>query len=302
MIISNSEIDTLGTCERLHYYKFGLGLQPKKNNYPIRVGVAGHRVLETYYRAGLTSNDRREWYLAAVNELAVLMSSCRTEEDSDIMNLVSRRFQQYVTHYPIDNKEWRIVDVEGQYQIPLSSDITYGMRLDLLVEVMTGPWRGQFIVVDHKFCYAFQTPEEIQMNAQLPKYILTLRYNGFKISRGILNQIRYRDDIKDETKIFRRAPMKPNEIRMAAMMEEQLKSSIDVAKRLNMPVADYREQSRRHLSKFVCGFCQFQLPCSLELDGKDVEASRVLAMDYKESTYGYRNSPSLPTPLPSDFL
>jgi hypothetical protein len=54
----------------MHYYKFALGLQPRRASHFIRIGVVGHKVLETYYRAGLETNSNRgEMYLAAMDEL-----------------------------------------------------------------------------------------------------------------------------------------------------------------------------------------------------------------------------------------
>ena len=169
-----------------------------------------------------------------------------------------------------------------------TDDIDFGMTLDLLVEVTTGPLRGQVLVVDHKFCYNFFTNEEIEMNSQLPKYIVTLRELGFNVRKAVLNQIRYRGDIKDGNKLFRRSYVSPSPTRLSAIMEEQLKVSELVLDRVRMPVSEYRRIARRSMSKRNCGMCSFRGPCSMELDGRELEASRALSLHYTENTYGYR--------------
>jgi len=286
IVISNSEGETFSTCERMHYYKFALGLQPRRASHFIRIGVVGHKVLETYYRAGLETNSNRgEMYLAAMDELTRFADIAKDEDDMAIVSLISSRIQLYVNTY---KDTFRVIDVEGKYHKKLTDEITYGMTLDLLVEETAGPYRGQHFVIDHKFCYNFQTPDELSMNSQLPKYIDTLRGYGFNVKRGMLNQIRYRGDIKEESKLFKRQYLKPSDIRLMGIMDEQLKVSKEIHKRVTMPVALYRETSRRSMSKRNCGSCQFRLPCSMELDGNEQQATSILANDYIANTYGYR--------------
>lgn len=245
----------------------------------------GHKVLETFYRTGLDTPNKREWYDAAIAEIERLTETAIDEEDLEITALVSDRFNKYVRHYRDD---WRIVDVEGKYQQHLEDDITYGMTLDLLIEEQSGAYRGQYIVIDHKWCYNFQTPDELMMNSQIPKYIATLRNNGFNVTRGMLNLIRYRSDIKDTDKLFKRSPLKPTDLRVENIMREQVATARLVRDRILMPVADYRDIAKRSMNKRNCGSCHFRLPCSLELDGRDKDASTALAVDYVENTYGYR--------------
>ncbi len=286
IIISGSEGETFNTCERSHYYKFALGLEPKRFSHFIRIGVVGHKVLETYYRCAMeTNNDRKAMYLAAVDELANFISRAQDEEEHDVIDIVSSRINQYMSFY---KDTWRVLDVEGKYFMPITENINYGMTLDLLVEETSGPYRGQAIVIDHKFCYNFFSPEELSMNAQMPRYISTLKHLGFDVRRGILNQVRYRADIKDPTKFFKRAYIKPSEHRLEAIMEEQRRVSETIHERVSLPVSVYRDISKRSMSRRNCGSCHFRLPCSLELDGKDMDASRVLSLDYVENSYGYR--------------
>lgn len=287
VIISGSEGETFSTCERSHYYKFALGLQPKQENIYIRIGVAGHKALETFYRCALESNnDLSAMKVAVYEELGRMADKANDEEDFETISLISSRMGKYMDLYSGDG--WRVIDVEGRYIHKLTDDIDYGMTLDLLVECTKGPLRGQCLVVDHKFCYNFFTPDEVEMNSQLPKYIVVLKQLGFNVRRGVLNQVRYRGDIKDGAKLFRRALIEPTTQRLEAIMDEQQKVSELIFQNLSKPVSTYRDEARRAMSKRNCGNCSFRKPCSMELDGRDHDASRLLAIHFKENTYGYR--------------
>lgn len=286
MQISNSEGETFDHCERAHFYQFGLGLMPKHSSRYIKIGVLGHRILEAYYRRGLETTDVQEWVRAGLDELVAVYTEAQDEDDIDIAELLANRYRLYTQRYSADH--WRVIDVEGQYERKLTDDITYVMRLDLLVEDTGGPYKGQHLVVDHKFCYAFFSPEELSMNSQLVKYIATLQGYGFNVSRGILNQVRSREDIKDPLKMLRREIIRPSQERMDGMMHEQLMTSEVIASRLTMPVSAQRVMAKRSISRRNCGPCGFLLPCGMALDGRDKDESRVLAGDYGHNTYGYR--------------
>src|ERR1044071_469350 len=189
MIISNSEVETYDNGERQHYYKFGLVLRPLVDKAAIRLGVYGHYVLESYYRQGLETNNRRVWYDAAIASIQELIDGAKSEQDHDLISLVTTRFHQYINYYA-DDTSWRIVDVEGTYILEIAPEISYAMTLDLLIQETVGPARGQYVVIDHKFIYRFHSIDEILMNAQIPKYIYTLRQSGFDVRYGMLNEIR----------------------------------------------------------------------------------------------------------------
>jgi hypothetical protein len=288
MIISNSEVETYNNCERQHYYKFGLGLRPLVDKAAIRLGVYGHYVLESYYRQGLETNNRRVWYDAAIASIQELIDGAKSEQDHDLISLVTTRFHQYINYYA-DDTSWRIVDVEGTYILEIAPEISYAMTLDLLIQETVGPARGQYVVIDHKFIYRFHSIDEILMNAQIPKYIYTLRQSGFDVRYGMLNEIRSRTGIQDETKLFNRAVIRPSAVRMRGLIREQERTSDLIKRRLERPIANYRETARRNVAKITCGNCDFRLPCSMALDERFDQESRILAISYVPNTYGYRH-------------
>lgn len=287
MIISNSEVDTFLRCRKQHWYQYVLGLYPRKLSRPNHIGLLGHHILEVYYRYIKEGFSRVDAFHAGMNELI----AAHAHVDSDVVALVSQRFMQYYEYYPTE--DFDIVDVEGVYKTPLNDRITYGLTLDLLVKYHTGPWRGQYVVIDHKFKYNFLTADENSMHVQTYKYIWTLRKLGFPIKRALINQIRYREDIRDIDKLFSRIEMNPKTPEhIDNIMAEHLKVSEEIYTLKREPVAVSSLGASRRLNGNECKMCYFRLPCHLELIGKD--PSGTLASMYSPSDphtfyrqYGY---------------
>lgn len=284
MIISHSEVDTFLGCRRLHYYRYALGLFPKKVSRANNIGNFGHYVLEYYYKAlkdGASSEDAYEAGMQAIMRAF-------GHEDPDIVELVSSLFSKYYQKYSHETELFEIVDVEGVHLVPVTDDITYGLTLDLLVRYIKGPLTGQYAVIDHKFKYNFFTADELSMHAQTFKYIWALQKKGYPIKRSILNQIRYREDVRDVTKLFRRVELVPTSVQLDNIMAEHMQTAQTVHDAKTQPVAWYAQNAPRRLNSRDCQNCYFRVPCRQELLG--VDASLTLATMYtpEESSSIYR--------------
>lgn len=270
LIISNSEADAYLQCRRLHYYKHALGLYPRKLSRANHIGLLGHHILETYYRSIKDGSSKA----VAFADAMVTLSTAFGHEEPEIIDLISTRMRQYHEYYK-DDDDFQIVDVEGVYRAPLNSNIELGTTLDLLVYYNSGPWAGQYVVIDHKFKYNFLTADEMSMHAQTYKYIWVLRQNGFNIRRSIINQIRYRDDLKDINKIFRRVEGCPTDAQIDGIINEHRKVAEEIYEHKTSPVAWYADNAPRRMNSRDCAGCYFRIPCRQELLGLD--ASRTLS-------------------------
>lgn len=277
MIISNSEVDAKLRCERLHYYAYALGLRAKSLSRPNNIGNLGHLVLETYYHMLMEGHSKEDAFQAGMQKIIEAFD----HEEYDVVSLISERFLQYTKHYSDD--DFRIVAVEGKYTVPLNDHIDFGMTLDLLVEYIKGPWRGQFVVMDHKFHYNFQTVDELSMHVQTYKYIWGLRKLGYPVTRSVLNQIRYREGIKDESKLFTRQQLKPTEAQLETIMEEHLYNAERIYAAKTKPVAWYASHAPRRFNSKDCSGCYFRIPCRQELLGLDV--SKTLTSMYSPESH-----------------
>lgn len=275
-IISNSEITTFNECTRRHYYAYVLEIGPKELNLPIYRGVIGHSALDSYYtelKAGETVESARKAAFAVIDkEIARIVTETPEEfERLQICVKLKKLIEAYSEHYRVE--PFRVLETEKVYTAPISveKELEYGGILDLVIEYTAGPYRGDIAVVDHKFVYNFKSIVELEMDAQLPKFIKVLRANGYTVSKALFNQIRHRD-LKNPSPddIFKRVPARTNNFAIEEIWAEQVETADEIANYLRPP--------RRTLSQMVCKGCFYASLCKAELNGEDV--SNMIASDY----------------------
>jgi hypothetical protein len=285
--ISNSEVDTFLQCRRRHYYRFGLGLEPVSNSLALDRGLIGHKALEHYYIAKHAGKDKDECIQAAHTYLnGILITDLDNINLSQVIFELKRQIIRYAEHRW--DEPWDIISVEQEFRAPIGEDLFFGMKTDLVVRLLTGEHKGNIVVVDHKWTYNFWSPDDFKYNVQIPKYVATIKGAGTFVSRGIINEIRYRE-LKNPTyeDEFRRTPIIPSGTVLRAVMAEQVVLSEKIAKIKRLPVAEQSRKATRNMNKNVCKFCPFKGPCYSELQGLDV--STTLATRFRPSTYGYDN-------------
>lgn len=282
LIISHSEVDSFLRCKRSHYYGYALGIIPNKFSRPNNIGNLGHHILETYYRLRMTGETKKDAFHGGMAEL----KRAKGHEDIEVIDLVGERFIQYVGYY--DDNDFRILDVEGVHTLKLNDHITYGMTLDLLVEYTSGPNKGNIVVVDHKFKYNFETTDSLSMHVQTLKYIWALRKLGYPVKGSMLNQIRYRIDVHDTYKLFKRQPVPYTDVQLENIMQEHLYVAEEIYNTKTQPVSWYTYNAPRRLSPRECTGCYFRIPCRQELLGKDVSLTLTSMYSPERSDAYYR--------------
>ena len=285
--ISNSEVSSYLTCQRKHFYAHGLGIQPKTTSVSLSRGVIGHEMLAEYY--SVLQEDPRN-IIVARNRAYDRLDQHAIGGNADLPMLVELRqlVSFYFDFHADDTKLFDILEVEKYYKMPLSQEYQYGMRLDLLVQMKTGPYIGEKIIIDHKFLYAFPDASDIMLNAQLPKYIATLRQNGMDVKRGMLNTLRWRvtkANTENAIERFKRDIITPTDIEIRNIMKDQVLVSERITHDMGMGIKAYGETATRVLNKMICQNCPFQSPCKTELMGEDI--SLMLQTDFEKNTYGY---------------
>ncbi len=271
-IISNTEITSYNTCKRQHYYMYGMQIEPREYPIHIRRGEVGHSVLEQYYlyrKAGLNHTES----LHFANEVILLELSETDPEDYETINMLadlSKLMAQYFIYY--ENDQFNIISVEKMISAPLIEDIDFGLYVDLIVEITTGPHRGEIVIWDHKFVNNFKSNDDLKLDGQQPKYVKTAQLNGIPVKRSIFNQIRYRKmkDPKPED-LFRRSPLISSKKAISTIWNESTTAAVEIAANTH-PI-------RRTLSYSACKFCFFKDLCMTELAGEPVET--MLKTNYK---------------------
>lgn len=283
MIMSNSEVEAFQKCQRKHWYGYGLNLSPREKNLPLRAGILGHSVLEKYYKAKRAELTHDECVHEGLSVLAAYM----LHPDVEVYSIVLKRFLEYAEHYR--HEPFRVIDVEGVYTMPLGNGIEYALTLDLLVEYTSGQYKGQQVLIDHKWTSDFWSENAVNMLPQIPKYIYTLRKLGSTADFGIVSQIRYRK-MKDgytPDKIFRRSIVKPTPERIANIIRIHEKVTSIIRQRKIFPDL-WEMDAVQTIYRQQCDNCFFRTPCEIELDGRD--ASYTFQTMYEQNTYGYKDS------------
>jgi len=281
MIVSNTEISTYNICKRRHHYQSILKLEPSLLPVPLYRGIVGHMGWEAYYISGRDVNAAKNIFRLELAELAVNYpeETKHFEALSQLMILIEKYHEFY------GEDEFEVLEIEKSYRAPISleEDLWFGLRLDLLGRFTRGPYRGDLVIVDHKFVYNLKTKEDIEVDGQMPKYTKTLQANGLTITKWLFNQIRYRSlKDPDPSKIFKRELVKDSPEETEQIWKEQKEAALEI--RDNQENPNY--SPRRSLHPIVCKGCQFQKLCKAELRGHNTNT--MMRLEYKPSTYvGY---------------
>ncbi len=288
-IVSNTEVTQYNTCKRSHRYRFGTdgntGIEPRLLNmsYALYRGIIGHEALAAYYQimqSGFEVDDCRFAAMQVINKerMRVLQESPEDFGHIEVLNELSMLLEAYSVFWASDKFLFTVVAVEEVYTANIALDLDYGMRLDLLVRFKTGLYKDELCLIDHKFSYNFKTPMEMSLDAQLPKYVNTLRKNGLAVKHAWFNQIRYRS-IRNAApnQIFKRDSGELNKTAMNTIWDEQRGLALELSANPSYP---YRNQGI-----ITCRGCYFQKICNADLKGEDTTLLR--KMEYRDNSYGY---------------
>ena len=281
-IISSTEITAKNTCDKLHDYMYNQNLEPAQYSLEIRRGYTGHKVLQAYYEC-LRDNWNHE---AAVNYASDTLGDIIRESDPEdtehtqMLADLSRLLIKYFDYYRGDTKKYKILAVEKVFTTPISGETGFGMILDLLVERITGEFRGYVDIIDHKFTNNFKTNDDLRLDGQQPRYDITLRANGYPIKDCIFNQIRFRK-IKDPTpdQLFRRSSL----LSTSKAVQNIWNETRDTADKIHGEASgSYKKRTGRTLSYSACHRCFFRELCFAELAGQDTTAMRKIEFKQRQ--------------------
>ena len=272
LLISHSEADSFGQCERKHSYAHIQKLQPKKKSDGLSRGNAGHKLLEVWAKAKIAGASNEEAELAGIAEASGMYMA--SEGMALALGWIRDEFPKL---------GWKLVSAENQYRLELTPTLVYPFKFDLLVEV-----NKELVLVDHKFLYDFYTQQMIDIFPQMPKYIFGLRQLGMPVQYAIYNMFRTRK-VTDPTKkhmygyTMKGLSESAKEFRMRDAMREQL---------LNMKAIEANKANPQYLpvrsaNKMNCGNCGFADLCEFEARGESTKLMREAFYEHNE--YGYED-------------
>jgi len=278
--VSHSEVDNYLLCRRKHYYGYGLSLERVNKSASLATGTAGHAVLETFYGTIINNGETPQEQLQAF-DTALDAAKARYEEiiaegykDADrratLHDILFHEDWGYFENEFLVRNGWRIMAVEQEFSLVYDEETesAYPFVVDLIVQDPS----GAFVVVDHKFVYDFYTPEQTDLQPQIPKYIGALRALKYEISYGAYNMLRTRK-LKEPTSDSMSYYMilKPNTDRVLNTFMEQLGVAAEIQALKELSIEDQDKRAYRTANKMVCQSCSFRDICSTELVGGNVE-------------------------------
>lgn len=296
-LVSNSEASNFLACQQKHFYAHILNIEPKNMSLSLSRGNIGHECLALGYEhvrlyGHETWEAARELVTGNVDRYIILQmqgpSHPAKQANIDMLMNLKVLLDRYWTY--AENDPWDILAVEQQYTMDLFDQYGYTMRLDLLVQINAGPRKGEIWIVDHKFIYDFYNERVLTSNAQIPKYLATVRAEtGLVIKGGILNELRHRmkkGPMTDE-ELFRREPLMPNATKIRNIMREQIKASEQVIERHNLPVDEAEAMAIRALGTMECKNCSFFDLCMTQLEGNS--GKLMIETEFQPNSYGYNS-------------
>jgi len=278
--VSHSEVDSYLLCRRKHYYGYGLSLERITQSNSLATGSAGHKILEMFYQTildlGETVEEQKKAFDAALEAAREAYNEIIDNgyEDADrraklVDILFDENYGYFANEFLVRNN-YRIMAVEAEFNLLYDEDTesTYPFVVDLIVQ---DP-EGRYVVIDHKFVYDFYTPEQTDLQPQIPKYIGALRALNYEIAYGAYNMLRTRklkDPTPDSNNYF--MILKPNKERVINTFMEQLGVATEIQALKELSIEDQNKRAYRTANKMVCQSCSFRDICSTELVGGNVE-------------------------------
>lgn len=281
--ISNSEVTTYLSCKRQYEYAFMMELEPKETSTPLARGTVFHKGMELYWRARLSGADHEEAMVHAMQAFGTVPEGYTLNQVMEAQVLWTR-YMNFHAGFP----DIKPLGTEQQYDMPLTSSLSMTIRYDFYFQSLT---TGKFAILDYKTSYDFWSPEDHDLNGQMPKYIACLQANGFRVDEGYLEEIRSRklgaEKASDPKNLWRRTRYAPSGARKKSLLHQHISASLEIEKHRALPVDERRAASIPVLNKHgVCKYCNFKGLCISELDGK-ADLTTDIRVGYKHNTYGY---------------
>ena len=268
-LISHSEVDAFNQCEKKHEYAHIQKLQPKSSSMALNRGTAGHAILEKFFRCLKEGRS----YSEALS-ICIMDNELLQEVPIEAVHEAIPLTRPWLTDvWP--NLGWKVIETEREFQVPVTDEIVYPFRVDLIIE-----HRGVLKIVDHKYTYDAYTDDVVALLPQIPRYIGALRAAGYDIRGGIYNFIRTRKlNNPADRYVQKDVPITPQKVNNC--IDELIRSMeiIHSRKANNVP-------GIRTANKMNCSNCSFANLCARELNGESTTMMR--EVDFEPNTYGYK--------------
>lgn len=276
MKISNSQMQTLQTCERKFLYSHVWDLRPPHLPEPMERGLDGHELLETAFKAMLAGATALE-AIKAMDDVLIRIA------DTNIHSLkIYRHVVALVEH--VASEQWVPIHIEQNFSIEMENDNRFVFTPDAIFQFTSGPNRGSYFIVDYKFTGQYWSEAELATFQQLPKYkIYAEKALGIKIRHlGLIMLNTRAAESAQGSQLFQVKWLTLTRQKLERIEKENevlLQRTAEAKEKFT----DRPELALRTVNTFACKLCWFADVCSGELEGRDI--TKMLNKNYVKNTY-----------------
>lgn len=286
--ISNSEVTAFLTCKRMYRYAFCFNLEPKITSTPLSRGTLGHLAFENYVIARLNSSNHEQAMKAGRQTFIDAMKEGKIGIDVITeTQFIWQRYMEFHKGWP----EFTLLGTEQRIDLELTPTLNFPIRYDVYVEEIR---TGKRLIGDYKFTYDFWSPDDHDLNGQMPKYIGVLQANGIRCDGGFLEEVRTRplgkEKSADPKNLWRRTNYFPSLAKRRSVLRQHVATSIEIESFRSLSEEEQRSVAVPVLNKHgACKYCNFKDLCNSENEGKD-DLTLDIQIGYTQNTYGYNQT------------
>lgn len=277
---SHSEVESFLSCERRHYYGYGLYIQGKYTSEALERGILVHAALAVFYQAlkdGFTIEQAQGKGIMALSDL---YKSSETYDPTKVFTQAVSLFNWYIDKYKDDFQYVEVLEVETDYLVPITDDYSLPVKIDLL-------WRdlktNEVVVTDYKVLQDFYDQDKVKLLPQLRKYIAGLWTKGIKVDRAEYDMLRHRntkDNAEEPGLRFQRLPVPLTKASVLRTIEEQIRAANRIKSLRDRGTEEWGKTVLRNTGS--CTNCSFKLLCDADLNG--LPTADLIEFEYKPRT------------------
>ena len=276
---SHSEIDTMLTCERRHYYSYFLNLEPASKSKALETGTNVHDLLDRHFTK--IQELQQQHGLDYITEEVITEVTGQTVAEALNQMYSAEVITMYnnaILYNPFNF--WEVLAVEDKRKLTLPN----GMHMTFIVDLILRDNNGYIWIIDHKTAYDFYPDYLVKLFPQLPKYVGALRSMGLPAHKAGYSFMRKRT-VKNATQhdLYKFQEVEIPDKRIQQAIHEQYRGAQRVMSRRKLydkDPAQLEDYTLRSASDMNCKMCPFKTLCAADMLGEDTEI--IIALDYAQ--------------------
>lgn len=278
--VSHSEVEAFLSCERKHYYGYGLEIQRRYTSDSLSRGVLGHLVLQKYFEVAKETRN----FDAARTDATALLAQHMLEHPDELT--IANEVLAALTNF------WDLGGFTGFEILAVEKEFTFeveeGYGIPFIIDLIVRAPDGTIGVIDHKFVKNLYSERDTELMGQLAKYVGFLRAMGFPVHWAAYNELRwYQPKNAAPTDLYSFALIDLSDSRIKRTFEEHYRASKRIIQRKQKVVeqgeqgmAEWSADALRVMNSMTCNWCPFRALCVAELN--DESPDLVLDREYKK--------------------